>query len=218
MEIRKTRTSVRNPKGNGQVEKFIRTLVRMIKAYLKGEQKNWDLNLGCLAAAFRATPSASTKFTSNMLMLVREVRIPGEIRCGIDLDSTCRPLNSYDEYVDRLCACMQVAHDIARKHLEKVTVWHKYTHDVKIEHNRYENGESVWYLHKKRVPGISPKLQPAYLLCVVLKRLSDGNYLIGLEGGSQRFVHHDKLKKYEGGKKQTWMEKAVRVYNRSKIN
>ena len=102
MELRKTRTSVRNPKGNGQVENFNRTLVRMIKANLKGEQENWDLNLGCLAAAFGATPSASTKFTANMLMLGREVRIPGEIRCGIALDSTCRPVNSYGEYVQRL--------------------------------------------------------------------------------------------------------------------
>ena len=73
MEIRKTGTSVRNPKGNRQVEKFNRTLVCMIKAYLKGEQENWDLNLGCLAVAFRATPSASKKFTPNMLMLGREV-------------------------------------------------------------------------------------------------------------------------------------------------
>ena len=63
MEVRKTRTSVRNPKGNGQVENFNKTLVRMIKAYVKGEQENWNLNLGCLAAAFRVTPSASSKFT-----------------------------------------------------------------------------------------------------------------------------------------------------------
>ena len=56
MEVRKTRTSVRNPKANGQAEVFNRTLVRMIKAYLKGEQTDWDFNLGCLAAAFRATP------------------------------------------------------------------------------------------------------------------------------------------------------------------
>ena len=28
-----------------------------------------------------------------------------------------------------------------------------------------------------------PKQQPAYLLCVVLKRLNDVNYLIRLEGG-----------------------------------
>ena len=53
---------------------------------------------------------------------------------------------------------------------------------MKIEHNRYKNGVSVWYLHEKRVPGISPKLQPAYVLCGVLKRLNDVNYLIGLEG------------------------------------
>ena len=113
---------------------------------------------------------------------------------------------------------MQVAHDIAREHLGKATVRHKYTHEVKIEHNRYENGEGVWNLHEKKVPRISPKLQPAYVLSVVLKRLNDVNYLIGLEGGSQRVVHHDKLKKYEGGKKPTWMEKAVRVYNRSNRN
>ena len=102
-------------------------------------------------------------------MLGREVRIPCENRCGVALDSTCRPVNSYSEYVDRLHACMQAAHYIAREHLGKATVWHKYTHDVKIKHNRYENGESVWYLHEKRVPGISPKLQPANVLCVVLK-------------------------------------------------
>ena len=89
---------------------------------------------------------------------------------------------------------------------------------MKIEHNCYGHGESVWYLHEKRAPGIGPKLQPAYVLCVVLKRLNDVNYLIGLEEGSQRVVHHDKLKKYEGGKKPTWMEKAVRVYNRSNRN
>ena len=94
---------------------------------------------------------------------------------------------------------------------------------MKIEYNRFWNGESVWYLYEKRVPlkrvpGISLKLQPAYVLCVVLKRLNDVNYLIGLEGGNQSVVHHDKLKKYEGGKKPICIEKAVRVYNRSNRN
>lgn len=48
LEIKKTRTSIRNPKCNGQAERFNRTLFGMIKAYLKGEQDNWDLYLGCL--------------------------------------------------------------------------------------------------------------------------------------------------------------------------
>ena len=41
LEIRKTRTSIRNPKCNGQVERFNRTLLNMVKLYLKGEQDNW---------------------------------------------------------------------------------------------------------------------------------------------------------------------------------
>ena len=35
LEVRKTRTSVRNPRGNGQVERFKRTLLRMIKGTSK---------------------------------------------------------------------------------------------------------------------------------------------------------------------------------------
>ena len=46
LEIKKTRTSARNPRCNGQTERFNRTLVRMIKAYLKNEQTDWDLHLG----------------------------------------------------------------------------------------------------------------------------------------------------------------------------
>ena len=79
LEIRKTRTSARNPRCNGQGERFNRSLLRMVKSYLKGEQENWDLNLGCLAAAYRATPQESTGLTPNLLLLGREVRLPAEL-------------------------------------------------------------------------------------------------------------------------------------------
>ncbi|CAC5370409.1 unnamed protein product [Mytilus coruscus] len=69
LEIKKTRTTVRNPKCNGLSERFNKTLWRMIRAYLKGEQTDWDINLGCLAAAYRATPHESTGLTPNVLML-----------------------------------------------------------------------------------------------------------------------------------------------------
>ena len=70
LEIKKTRTSARNPRCNGQTERFNRTLVRIIKAYLKNEQTGWDLHLGCLAAAYRSTPHESSQMTLNLLMLV----------------------------------------------------------------------------------------------------------------------------------------------------
>ena len=102
---------------------------------------------------------------------------------------------------------MQTAHDIAHEHLGNAAELHKYAYDTKLEHLRYEQGECFWYLHEKRVIGISPKLQPRYVMSVVLKRLSDVTYLIGVENGDNRVVHHDKLKRYEGHTGQNgWIE------------
>ena len=67
LEIRKTRTSSGNPIRNGLTERFNRILVRMIKAYPKGEQTNWDKYLGCSAGAYRATVQYSTGLTPNII-------------------------------------------------------------------------------------------------------------------------------------------------------
>jgi len=54
----------------------------MIKVYLKGEQTNWDKNLGCLAGTYRATANESTGLTPNLIMLGREVRLPADSTLG----------------------------------------------------------------------------------------------------------------------------------------
>ena len=82
LEIWKTRTSPGNPRCNGQAECFKRTLLKMIKTYLKGEQRNWDKHLGCLAAAYRGTRHESTGLSPNLMMLGRETRMPVEVMCG----------------------------------------------------------------------------------------------------------------------------------------
>ena len=202
MEVRKTRTSVRNPKGNSQAEKFNKTLVRMIKAYLKGEQENWDSNLGCLVAAYRATPHSSTGLSLNIMMLGREVRIPAELKSGVTGDVDGNMVTSYGEYVNWLRDRMQVAHEIARSHLQSAARHHKYAYDTRLRHLSYDPGDCAWYLHECRVSGISPKLQMAYVLCLILKKVNDVNYLIRLREGTDRDVHNDKLKKYEGENKR----------------
>ena len=54
----------------------------MIKASLKGEQRNWDKYLGCLAGANWATIHENTGLTSNLMMLGRENHIPAEVMFG----------------------------------------------------------------------------------------------------------------------------------------
>ena len=156
LEIRKTRTSPRNPKCNGKVERFNKTLVRMIRAYLKGQQREWDLHLGCLAAAYRATPHETTGLTPNLLMLGREARLPAEIMFG----NTSRegPITSYGEYVESLRNKMDHAHVVARQHLKSAAKRQSTHYDGKTMLNKYRPGDYVWYLHERRKIGECPKL------------------------------------------------------------
>ena len=74
LQVKKSRTSARNPKGNIQVERVNRTIIKMIKAYLNDQQDNWDQHLQCLASAYNSTIHQATGLTPNMILLGREIR------------------------------------------------------------------------------------------------------------------------------------------------
>ena len=70
----------------------------MIKAYLKGEQQDWDRNLGCLAGAYRAQVHEPIGFTPNFLMFGREIRLPAElIYCPPDKPQVPSMCNSHPQ-------------------------------------------------------------------------------------------------------------------------
>ena len=51
LDIEKTRTSPLHPQSDGQVERYNRTLIEMLRGNLKETQENWDLQLQpCLMA------------------------------------------------------------------------------------------------------------------------------------------------------------------------
>ncbi len=150
LEIRKTRTSPRNPKCNGQAERFNKTMIRMIRAYLKGEQRDWDLNLGCLAAAYRATPNDSTGFTPNLVMLGREVRLPYEVTVGTGIDTINSDIRSYGDYVSKVKERLETAHDIVRKNLKKAVIRRKGYYDLKQKSHNYDIGALAWFRNEAR--------------------------------------------------------------------
>ena len=211
LEIRKTRTSAGNPRCNGQTERFNRTLVRMIKAYLKGQQREWDRNLGCLAAAYRATVHESTGLTPNLLMLGREVRLPAEVMFGSSTNRDCE-ISTYGEYVDILKSRMQHAHDVARKHLESAAKRHKDTYDAKLAFHQYKVGDFIWFLTDGGQLHIAPKLRCPYEgPYLVVERHNSLNYTIQLDAqGRKRVVHHNRLKPYLGDINLKWAKTAIK--------
>jgi hypothetical protein len=79
LEIQKIRTSPWNPKGNGLVERFNKTLVQMIKSFIKDDRTEWDLHISYLTAAYRASVQESTGMAPNFVMLGSEVRLPVDL-------------------------------------------------------------------------------------------------------------------------------------------
>ncbi|CAG2256003.1 unnamed protein product [Mytilus edulis] len=207
LDIRKTRTSVRNPKGNGQTERFNRSLLSMIKSYLQGEQTDWDLNLGCLAGAYRSTPNESTSLTPNLLMLGREIRFPVEVTQAKVLVQGEVQVNPGD-FVCELRERLQKAHSVARKHLSANAKRRKDYYDQKVNFVIYNIFDKVWYLNETRKEGISPKLQPLYLgPCLITKKLNEINFEIQLDAkGTRKVINHNKLKPYIGENIPKWMK------------
>ena len=156
--IRKTRSSPRHPASNGQTERFNRTLWGMIRCFIKGKQEQWDLYLEALASAYNSTPHATTSFSPNLLFLGRETRMPAELGAGVCDESS----DNYGEYVHKLKAKMQKAHEIARKNLKSKANYVKNNYDSKCFMHKYNVGDMVYLLNELRHIQQCPKLQPIY--------------------------------------------------------
>lgn len=69
LNVTKTWTTSYHPALNGQVDRFKRTLLQMIRCYVHHRQQNWDEHLPLLTVAYRSTVHSATGFTTNQLML-----------------------------------------------------------------------------------------------------------------------------------------------------
>ena len=205
--MKKTRTSARHPSGNGMVERFNQTLIKMIKAFIDGKQNNWDMYLGCLAGAYRSSIHESTNYTPNMLMLGREVRMPASILVG----ENCGGSSSYGEFVNTLQENIWQAHQLARKFLGKNIERQEENYNTRITLNTYQPGDVVWALNEVRIPGRCPKLQNMWAgPFVVVQKFSDLTYgVIVSARGKKRILHHDKLQRFHGEDVPRWIAKVT---------
>ena len=99
LEIKKTRSTPYRPQSNGLIERFNRTLGKMIRSFIASNIYDWDVHIPLLTAAYRSTRHPATGFTPNKLMLGREVNLPIDIL--YPRPSSLEPLESH-EYVAQL--------------------------------------------------------------------------------------------------------------------
>ena len=63
LQITKTRTTLYRPSSHGMVERFNRTLGKIITSFIEQKPQNWDLYLSILTAAYGCTVHPATGYT-----------------------------------------------------------------------------------------------------------------------------------------------------------
>ncbi len=207
LEVHKLRSSPFHPSANGMIEKFNDVLTDMIAAFVDKDQRNWDVHLPLLTAAYRCCAHDRTGLSPNKMMLGREVNLPIQVALGANppADHEC-----YCEYVEELRETMMAVHALAREHLQKNTERQKRDYDTRACTTIYKIGDLVYYVDETKTIGKSPKLQQKWIgPCVVVRKLSDLVYELkpGPKAKCKR-RHHDKLKPYLSDQIPGWVQQT----------
>ena len=206
LEITRTRTTPYRPSANGQVERYNRTLLQMLRCYIDKGQKDWDEHLPLLAAACRNTPNVSTGLTPNRLMLGREVHLPHDVVFGTA--AAKREAQDPMDYMANLEEGLQCAQTLARTHLKAQQARQKRDYDIRAVERAYNKGDLVLLLDHSRKVGLSPKLQPKWQgPWVVVAQV--GPVIYQIQGQKdKRVVHHDRLKPYTADAVPRWVART----------
>ncbi|KAK7109794.1 hypothetical protein V1264_013778 [Littorina saxatilis] len=125
--IEKSRTTSYNPAGNGQVERFNRTLHDLLRTLSVEQKRRWPEHLGELVQVYNCTPHSSTGFSPHYLLFGREPRLPLDLFLGEEPDrrEEVRPMDWLAGHVQRL----KMAHDRAGERQREAAARRKERHD-----------------------------------------------------------------------------------------
>jgi transposase InsO family protein len=117
MDIDKLRTTPYKASTNAVAERFHRTLNSMLGKAVAENQRDWDVRLPYVMAAYRASQHSSTGFSPNRLFLGRETYMPVDLVWGIPEGETAKTQTA-NEFVQKVQRDTEAAYELARKHLQ----------------------------------------------------------------------------------------------------
>ena len=211
MGVDKIRTTPYQPRTNGLIERFHRTLNGILGKVVEDNQKDWCRRLPFVMAAYRATPHEVTRFTPNFLFLGRENYAPIDLALGFEVPETP---GTVDDRVTEIAQTMAYAYDLVRNYSGIAVQRRKRRYDMRVRPKEFQVDEWVLYFYPRRRPGKSPKWGHGYVgPCLVVGVINDLSYWIQKSARSlPEVVHVDKLKKFVGEPPTGW---TVQYRNRN---
>ncbi len=111
-QIDKTHTTPYHPMGNGQVERFNRTLLNMLGTLSPVQKANWKEEIGPIVHAYNCTRNSSTGYSPFYLMYGREPKLAVDIALGVQ-ENIANDKVEYSTYVKHLKDRLTRAYDLA---------------------------------------------------------------------------------------------------------
>ncbi|XP_052098324.1 uncharacterized protein LOC127733081 [Mytilus californianus] len=128
--IKKSRTTPYHPQGNGQCERFNRTLINMLGTLEKDKKTDWKSYIGPIVHAYNSTKHDTTGFTPFQLMFGRQPKLPVDLAFGIDSD---REPKIMTKYVEDLRQKLKKSYQLASSAAEKSQGKQKQAYDIRVK-------------------------------------------------------------------------------------
>ncbi|XP_060063887.1 uncharacterized protein LOC132544323 [Ylistrum balloti] len=165
----------------------------MLKAYVKENQTDWDVQLPYLMMAYRSSVHDSTNFTPNYLMLGREIAMPVDVMIGKVPEESKKTVGQWVTFVQQ---SLQQAYTYVRQFTRASALRQKRYYDQRSANRKLKIKDRVWVYFPTVTPGTSPKLTAFWRgPFSVTKIVSDVTYEVcPVGGGRKQIVHVDRLK------------------------
>lgn len=135
-----SRTTPYHPQGNGQVERFNRTLLQMLRTLTDRQKTNWKDSLNKLMYAYNCTCSEVTGFSPFYLLYGRSPRLPVDVLFSLTPEQGDSNLQNY---MEKWKQGMEEAHEIARENAQKSAVRSKRRYDSGAKSSALQPGDRV---------------------------------------------------------------------------
>ena len=129
--IKASNTTPYHPEGNGQAERFNRTVCNMLKTLSKPAKLAWNKQLPKLAFAYNSTINKTTGFSPMRLMFGRESRLPIDLL--FDVRKEEMPRQTWEQFVQEWQESMQEAVRVAQENIRKSAEYNKKLYDGKVK-------------------------------------------------------------------------------------
>ena len=202
--IEKLRTTPYKPSTN-QVERFHRTMNSVLAKTVAEHQKDWDIRLPFVMAAYRASRHDATGYSPNFLVLGRQARAPPDIIYGSPNEEQDE---TYDSFVERIRERSVTSFAEVRNNLRRSAERNKRYYDLGLKPKRFKVGQWVLYFNPRKLRGKQMKWIRQYEgPFLVVKVPSSVTAVIQRSAKAKpKTVHIDKLKEYVGKSPKKWIE------------